>query len=299
MDGVLARSGTRRCRFGLVILALLGSIECRAAEPGWKQLTHDGWLKHHPRWSPDGKELAYSEYHEDNIRIMILKPETGKPPEKLTKQSNPDFEPSWSPDGKQILFSFDKAMPNQGDIEVARVNRDGSDLQVLVSSPGALSHEESPCWSPDGKQMVFVSTREGNQEIYTANSDGSNLKRLTTDSAMDRNPVWSPDGKRIYFSTNRWGNLEIAWMPPDGSKVTRLTNNRSLDDSPAISADGKRLAYTSHRDGNYEVYVMDVATGQDRNETQSAEMEISPGWHPDGRLTFVSNRDGDFDLYIK
>lgn len=88
-------------------------------------------------------------------------------------------------------------------------------------------------------------------------------------------------------------------MPPDGSAVTRLTNNKSLDDYPAISHDGKRLAYTSHRDGNYEVYVMDLATGTERNETTSPDMENAPGWHPDGRLTFVSNKNGDFDLYLK
>ena len=56
--------------------------------------------------------------------------------------------------------------------------------------------EESPRWSPDGKRIAWVSTRDGNQDIYTVDADGKDVKRLTNDPAPDNNPSWSPDGKQ-------------------------------------------------------------------------------------------------------
>ena len=79
--------------------------------------------------------------------------------------------------------------------------------------------EESPRWSPDGKHIAFVSTRNGNQEIYSADADGKNVKRLTNEPAMDNNPSWSPDGSQLAFCSARHGNFEIYTMKADGSDV--------------------------------------------------------------------------------
>ena len=82
-----------------------------------------------------------------------------------------------------------------------------------------------PSWSPDGKQIVFHSDRDGNQEIYLMNADGSNIRRLTNNPSIDRGPFWSPDGKKIGFHSDRTGDLDIYTMNVDGSNQTNLTNS--------------------------------------------------------------------------
>ena len=80
-----------------------------------------------------------------------------------------------------------------------------------------------PAWSPDGRQIAFVSDRDGNWEIYVMNADGSSQTNLTNDLPDDTGPVWSPDGRQIAFVFCRDGSYEIYVMNADGSGQTRLT----------------------------------------------------------------------------
>jgi Tol biopolymer transport system component len=82
--------------------------------------------------------------------------------------------------------------------------------------------------------MAFTSSRDGNQEIYVMNADGSGQTNLTNHPALDMDPSWSPDGTRIAFSSTRDdGNGEIYVMNADGSGQTRLTNNPAPDWYPS------------------------------------------------------------------
>ena len=74
-----------------------------------------------------------------------------------------------------------------------------------------------PMFSPDGKKIVFESNRSGNFEIYTINTDGSDIKQLTHDTSFDGTPAWSPDGKSIVFASERDKDPEIYIMNADGS----------------------------------------------------------------------------------
>ena len=82
-------------------------------------------------------------------------------------------------------------------------------------------------------KIAFVSIRDGNDEIYVMNANGSDVTRLTNDPASDGGPAWSPDGLKIAFSSNRDGSYEIYIMNTDGSNVTRLTNYPESDTMPA------------------------------------------------------------------
>ena len=93
--------------------------------------------------------------------------------------------------------------------------------------------------------IAFVSSRDGNAEIYIMNADGSGVTRLTTNSANDEFPAWSPDGSKIVFTSGRSGNDEIYVMNADGSSVTRLTNNSAADRYAAWSPDGRRIIFAS------------------------------------------------------
>lgn len=261
------------------------------------RVTNDGYFKQRPAWSPDGKQVLFARHRGATIYLWLRNLESGKE-ERLTNTEHPEYDAVFSPNGKELLFAYDKASPNQGDIEVHRLDLETQKPAPVAVTEGSLSHEESPCWSPDGKQIAFTSTRHGNQELYVATRDGKEPLRLTSDPAVDAHPSWSPDGKRIVFSTNRWGDLELASIAPDGTGLTRLTTSPGLDDYPAWSPDGKRIAFTSNRDRNLEVYVLDPKTGREENVSQSSAIDNFPAWTPDGRLGFVSNRDAGFDIYV-
>ena len=147
--------------------------------------------------------------------------------------------------------------------------------------------------------IAFVSDRDGNDEIYVRNADGSNIRQLTDDPALDGHPSWSPDGRRISFDSNRDDNFEIYAMNADGSSLTRLTENSARDFGPAWSPDGRQIAFASDRDGDFEIYVMNADGSDIRPLTDHADTDFEPAWSPDGsRIVFVSDRDGDFDIYV-
>ncbi|MFQ5732543.1 MAG: TolB family protein, partial [Planctomycetaceae bacterium] len=217
-----------------------------AAEPPLTRLTNDGRLKQRPCWSPDGKTLVFARHVGATIQLVLLDVTTGKE-RRLNKRNAPEYDAVFSPDGKRLAFAFDKASPNQGDMEVYLCDADGKNLKPLAFTQGKVSHEESPAWSRDGKRIAYTSTRDGNQELYVVGIDGKGRKRLTSNPAIDAHPTWSPDGKTIVFATNRWGDIELGAVNLSTGVVTRLTHSKGLDDYPAWSPDGKRLAFTSNR----------------------------------------------------
>ena len=260
-----------------------------------RRLTFDGHLKQRPMWSPDGSSLVFARHQGATIFLFVRSADGTE--RRLTSGKDPEFDACWSPDGKRLAVCFDKTVPNQGDMDIHSISADGDDLKLVLGSSGKLSHEEWPSWSPDGDWIALSSTRDGNQEIYVVRPDGKDLRRLTNDPAIDAHPSWSPDGKHIVFATNRWGDFELATINADGSDLKRLNESRGLDDYPCWSPDGNHIAFTSNRDGNMEIYVCDPDGNKVCNVTRHTTIDNFPTWTTSGELTFVSNRDGGFDIY--
>lgn len=281
----------------LLVVGLSPGISPLRGQEGLRRLTFDGHFKQRPAWSPDGQWLAFTR-HEGNSIFVFLRSADGSAEKRLTRRTDPEMDAVWSPDGRRLALCLDKTAPNQGDMEVYTLGADGEDLQPVLLSGGKLSHEEWPSWSPDGQWLVLTSTRDGNQELYVLRADGRELRRLTNDPALDMHPAWSPDGERIVFATSRWGDLELASIRPDGSDLVRLTSSPGLDDYPSFSPDGRRLAFVSNRTGNFEIFLGDPRGQEVWNVTRHPALDTFPAWTPRGDLTFVSNRDGGFDLYL-
>lgn len=147
-------------------------------------------------------------------------------------------------------------------------------------------------------EIVFISDRSGNQDIYLLNINTGSVIALTQNSSEDWSPSWSPDGSKLAFSSTRNEGWNIYVMRVKNRKVIQLTNGGE-DRRPSWSPDGKQIAFTSARDGNSEIYVMNANGSNPRNVTNHQARDDRPQWSPDGeRIAFSSNRDGDWDIYI-
>src|SRR5438309_5028593 len=140
------------------------------------RLTKDPDFKQHLVWSPDGKKLLFTRLHAGRMGIWTLNADGSDLKPLFGNEPMPHFDGSWSPDGKKIIFVFDTLQGTDGKLQINTSNADGTNSQVLIPNK---AFEESPRWSPDGKQIAFVSTRDGNQELYSASADGKQINRLT------------------------------------------------------------------------------------------------------------------------
>ncbi len=148
-------------------------------------------------------------------------------------------------------------------------------------------------------KIAFHSIRDGNNEIYSMNADGSSQTNLSNNVASDLNPAWSPDGTRIAFQTDRSGNSEIYIMNVDGSNQINVTNDLGSDTGAAWSPDGSKIVFTSTRDGNSEIYSMNSDGTNQVRLTNNPASDLNPAWSPDGsKIVFHSNRDGNNEIYV-
>jgi Tol biopolymer transport system component len=153
-------------------------------------------------------------------------------------------------------------------------------------------------------KMTFVSTRDGNEEIYVMDPNGTDQTRLTNNPAFDALPAFSPDGEEVAFTSRRDGNdeiyvMDVADTDGDGDNPTRITSSLVNEFQPAFSPDGQRIAFTSNQTGDNEVYVMDADGTDQVRLTNNARRDARPAFSPDGeRIAFSSNRDGDDEIYV-
>lgn len=145
-----------------------------------------------------------------------------------------------------------------------------------------------------GERIAFVSSRDGNNEIYLMNTDGSEHTNLTNHPADDSIPSWSQDGRYIAFESNRNGNWEIYMMNADGTNVTRLTDNSTDDRDPEWSPDGTHIVFHSNRDGFWGIWVMNADGSESTALTDTPTGDWAASWSPDGEwIAFASNRDAE------
>jgi len=172
------------------------------------------------------------------------------------------------------------------------------------------SVNDSPSFSPDGQEMVFISVVAGKEQLFRMRLDGTQVKQLTQDAADHEDPAWSPDGKRIAFVLMRDGIEQIQLMNADGTGVEPLTPPDVKTIHPNWNPDGKSLAYCTDDDlkppqkNPAEIYSIDIAS---RKITTliAGGVNTYPAWSPDGKKiafrrmlgesnseVFIANADG-------
>jgi Tol biopolymer transport system component len=214
------------------------------------------------------------------------------------------------PDGKKILFASthldpDVVEPAKGpaysrteryrwdfpdSMDIFEADPDGSHLVRLTDTPG---YDAEASYSPDGRQIVFTSFRDGDGEIYIMDADGLNPRRITHAKGYDGGPFFSPDGKRIVYRSDRKDNdlLQLFVNNTEGTAERQLTDNGFVNWGPYWHPDGRHILYATSRHGhqNYELYLMDVDTATEERITYADGFDGLPAFSPDGkRLMWTS-----------
>jgi len=248
---------------------------------GLVRLTTNPGFDGEPALSPDGSKIAYSSAPTSSgARDIWVMNVDGSGKSRLTTNAGADERPTWSGDGSRIAFTSVRTdVSPTSDIWTMR--SDGTD-QIRLTTTNGL--DGAPNWSRDGTRIAFVSVRDGNEEIFVMNANGSGQTQLTFTSGNVRNgaPTWSNDGLRIAFSSNRTkNNFEIySVVVAAPSTITRLTTRSQSDVAPSWSRDGMRIVFASGNPNGtgYDIWRMFANGSGQARLTTMAPNDAAPNW---------------------
>jgi TolB protein len=185
-----------------------------------------------------------------------------------------------------LLMSFFQPVPAVGA---------GTAYPVKSVKPLTYVVDYEPFWSPDGRQVVFISSRDGGMKVHVIDADGSHMHQLTTGEGEDDSPAWSADGKQIAFVSIRDGISQLFVMAADGSNVRQLTSGAGDNIHPAWSPDSQRILFNTthfsiinHR-GSQPTVVEHRTIGDSTDDA----MDLATV-HPDGTNLKAITSDGGY-----
>lgn len=269
-------------------------VETGGGEP--RHLTRGQVRDGSPRWSPDGATIAFLGSRSDGSLQIMLLPLAGGEPYALTHLHHGAGTPVWSLDGTQIAFAA-RVTPEGADANAPRVARR---LRTFLNGSGYIGdgcwhlfiadvasgetrritdgdwHHFSPAWSPDGTKIACISTRRDDWDlewvwdVFTCNTDGSDLVPVTRSAGVCQGPAWSPDGRQIaYYDNGNPGtgsteDYHLHTIPAAGGAPTNLSGhldrgvNVGEPPTPATpplwSPDGQSLLAVLNFAGNAHCY---------------------------------------------
>lgn len=152
--------------------------------------------------------------------------------------------PRISSDGEQLLYCAN-CIGKDVNSDIYLISADGENPINLTNHTAS---DRYGSWSPDGKQILFESNRNGNFELYVLSLETKELRQLTFNESNDIQGDWSSNNE-IVFSSNRDGDYEIYVMKSDGTNIRQLTFNKDKDFWPSWSPDGTHIAFSAYRRG--------------------------------------------------
>jgi len=203
----------------------------------------------------------------------------------MINASHEDAFPWISPDGKYLFFNS------------ARTGDLGYNPYWISS---AFIEQMKPLPEQAEERIAFVSTRDGNGEIYTMLTNGADVKRLTDSESADLFPAWAPGGNQIAFISDRGGKPELYVMESDGVNQHKILDNNLMAGSPNWSPDGAHILFTLSENETQEEFQICLIhpDGSGFQLLEDAGEGTGPVWTADGKsILFSSNRSGIFQIY--
>ena len=254
-----------------------------------KRLTSNAREDTYPSWSPDGKQLAYTEMNEDKsgTRVYLMNAD-GTESHPLLRDSSISSgggTAPWSPDGQLV------AVPG---IPISQPLYDKSvNIYVVDAKSGEIKYQLADesihslmAWSPDGQQLALVGSREGVSELFIWSLSDSKVKRVT-DVKDVLNVNWSPDGRHLSFEAGLLQEeVHLYMIQPDGQNLKNLTPDFRYPGSDGIgtwSPDSRCLVFSAFSNADNpapvtSIYVIDTQTGSKVKITDDLTFYAAGSW---------------------
>ncbi|MEH6570070.1 MAG: Tol-Pal system beta propeller repeat protein TolB [Halioglobus sp.] len=173
---------------------------------------------------------------------------------------------------------------------------DGARPIVLLESREPVL---APAWSPDGKEIAYVSFESSRPAIYRQNLQSGAREQLTNFRGLNGAPAWSPDGKSMAMVLSKDGSPDIYLMDLASKQLQRITRHYAIDTEPTWMPDGKSLLFTSDRGGRPQIYRYDVASAQTTRLTYEGAYNARARVAQDGRnVVMVHQQNGRFHIAL-
>ncbi len=260
-----------------------------------------------PSWSPDGKQIAYVQ--DRNIYVCSV---DGDESRKIAEAFEP-YSLNWSPDGSKIAYvsgnpGFIFGRPIIGNIAPSSIWMVSTIKGVPIQMTNNIYLNVSPVWTPDGRNLLFVSNQGGSRDVYqqplnTSYEPYGPPVRLTT--GLNAHTIsLSADGKKLAYSVFTYTANIWSIRIPKGeaisiSEAQPVTEGNQAIEGIGVSPDGKWLVFDSNRSGNQDIYKMPVGGGELEKLTTHPSDDFLPSWSPDGKeIVFYSFRKGNRDIHL-